>query len=396
MTEPVELPQDPEEIVSGTQLADGPCAGDEPLYVTSPALPPLADLIPVLEKIWHSRTLTNDGPYHEQFESALARHLGVEHLVLVSNATLGLLLALKQAGATGQVITTPFSFVGTTHAIRLAGLEPVFVDIDPESLNLDPSKLEAAITPTTTAILPVHCFGRRCNVDAIEAVARRNRLRVIYDAAHAFGVTDAGGSILRHGDMSVLSFHATKVFNTFEGGAVICSDAESKRGIEQLKNFGIVDELHVEAVGLNAKMNEFSAALGLLQLSHVGEYIAKRRRLVERYESLIEKIPGVRSLLPTVGQSDNHYNFPILVESEFPLARDALYDLLRSKGIYARRYFHPLISALPMYRELDSANATNLPVAHDISARILCLPLFPHLDERQQSRIISIIAGCVK
>ncbi len=363
-----------------------------PLYVTSPALPPLEELLPLLEHIWRSRTLTNDGPYHEQFEAALGEYLGVDHIALVSNATLGLMLALQQGGLSGQVITTPFSFVGTSHAIRLAGLEPVFIDVDPVTLNLDPAKIEAALTAQTTAIMPVHCFGRRCDVGAIEAVARCHGLRVIYDAAHAFGVRDDGGSILRHGDMSVLSFHATKVFNTFEGGAVICRDAEAKRDIDRLRNFGIVDEVTVTHVGLNAKMNEFSAALGLVQLRHVDKYIARRKELAAYYRELLSAIPGVQCLEPPGEIEPNYYSFPVLVEPSSGVTRDALYMRLREQGIYARRYFYPLISDLPMYRDHPSAAPENLPVAQSIAERILCLPMFPALTAAQQQRIIETIA----
>ena len=363
------------------------------LYVTSPALPPFEELLPLLEEIWRSRTLTNDGPYHERFEAALGEYLGVEHLALVSNATLGLLLALQQARVSGQVITTPFSFVGTSHAIRLAGLEPVFVDIDPVSLNLDPARIEAALTPATTAIMPVHCFGRSCDVAGIDDVAQRHGLRVIYDAAHAFGVRDNGGSILRHGDMSVLSFHATKVFNTFEGGAVICRDAQAKRDIDRLRNFGIVDEVTVTQVGLNAKMNEFSAALGVVQLRYVDQYIARRREIAAHYRELLEAIPGVDCLEPPSEVQPNYYSFPVLVDPASGETRDALYASLREQGIYARRYFYPLISDLPMYRGHPSAAKENLPVAQSVADRILCLPMFPALTTAQQRHIVDIISA---
>jgi dTDP-4-amino-4,6-dideoxygalactose transaminase len=354
-------------------------------------LPPLKELLPLLEQIWQSRTLTNDGPYHEKFEQALCSYLGIEHVALVSNATLGLVLALQQSGISGQVITTPFSFVGTSHAIRLAGLEPVFVDIDPQTLNLDPSRIESALTAETSAIMPVHCFGRRCDVDAIDAVAQRHGLRVIYDAAHAFGVQDEGGSILRHGDMSVLSFHATKVFNTFEGGAVICKGAEAKNEIDRLRNFGIVDEVTVTHVGLNAKMNEFSAALGLIQLGHVDQYISRREHIAAYYRELLAPVSGLQCLEPSAEKHPNYYSFPVLVQPNFDASRDELYNHLRGKGIFARRYFHPLISDLPMYCRQPSASADNLPVARSISERILCLPMFPDLTDEQQRHIVETL-----
>ena len=369
-------------------MADG-----RPLYVTRPSLPPLQDFLPLLEDIWSSRIVSNDGPYHRRFETALGHYLGVEHLCLVANATLGLLLALKQCKLQGEVITTPFSFVGTSHAVALAGLEPVFVDIDAQSLNLDPAAVAAAITPQTCAIMPVHVFGRACDTLAIDALARDHSLRVIYDAAHAFGIQDAGGSILRHGDMSVLSFHATKVFNTFEGGAVVCGDIKMKQGIDQMRNFGIVDEVTITSVGMNAKMNEFSAALGLLQLQHIDDCIARRGAADARYRRLLADVPGVSCLQSPTDQSLNHYNFPLLVTTNAGYSRDQLYERLRGHGIYARRYFYPLISDLPMYSQLPSATATKLPIAHDIAQRVLCLPLFPDLQADEQERIVSIIAG---
>jgi len=391
MTDPRAPPPSPTYSAIGAAESRG-AEHVDPLYVTSPALPALDELLPFLEEIWRSRTLTNDGPFHEKFESALSHYLGVEHLALVSNATLGLLLALQQSGIRGQVITTPFSFVGTSHAIRLAGLEPVFVDIDPVSLNLDPAKLKAAVTAETAAIMPVHCFGRRCDVATIEDVARQHGLNVIYDAAHAFGVRDAEGSILRHGDMSVLSFHATKVFNTFEGGAVVCKTRESKLDIDRLRNFGIIDEVTVKGVGLNAKMNEFSAALGLIQLRHVDDYIARRRKITERYYRLLDGMPGVQCLDPSTECHPNYYSFPVLINPESGTTRDALYIRLREHGIHARRYFYPLISDLPMYRSYPSAAQDNLPIAQSIADRVLCLPMFPALQAEQQRRIADILS----
>ena len=347
----------------------------------------------MLEDIWQSGILSNDGPYHQKFEEALSRYLGVEHLSLVTNATLGLQLAIRQCKLKGEIITTPFSFVATSHALALAGLEPVFADVDPVSLNLDPTAVEAALTPQTGAIMPVHIFGRTCNTAAFEILANKHSLRVIYDAAQAFGVRDTGGSVLRHGDMSVLSFHATKVFNTFEGGAVICKDAATKAAIDDLRNFGIIDEVTVTDVGMNAKMHEFSAALGLLQLRYIDDCIARRGEADAHYRELLAEVSEVRCLPAMENQNSNYYSFPVLVESDAGFTRDELYERLLAHGIYARRYFYPLISDLPMYRHLPSAQAARLPVAQDIARRILCLPLFPDLRREEQQRIVNIIAG---
>ncbi|MCC5869620.1 MAG: DegT/DnrJ/EryC1/StrS family aminotransferase [Gammaproteobacteria bacterium] len=361
-----------------------------PLYVTRPMLPPLAEMLPLLEDIWSRRMLSNDGPYHQQFESALACFLGVPYVVLVSNATLGLLLALRQSRMCGKVITTPFSFVGTSHAIRWAGLEPVFVDIDSETLNIDAARLPEALDDQVAGLLPMHCFGRPCDTQGIGRFAKEHGLPIVYDAAHAFGVGDAQGSVLRHGDFSVLSFHATKVFNTFEGGAIICHDEATKRELDLLKNFGIVDETQVESVGLNAKLNEFQAALGLVQLVHVEGYIAARRQREQNYRDLLAQTPGIR-LATAVPGTHNHYAFPIFVAPDHPLGRDGLYLRLREHGIFARRYFHPLISDLPMYRQLRSADPARLPVAKRVSESILCLPLFPDISESDQARVAALL-----
>ena len=364
-----------------------------PVFVTRPSLPPLDELLPLLEDIWDRRVLTNDGTYHRVLEMELGRYLGVEYLCLVQNATLGLLLALRQLKLCGEVITTPFTFVGTAHAIVLAGLEPVFVDIDRDSLNLDPALIEAAITPRTAAIMPVHVFGRSCDTAAIDGIARRHKLRVIYDSAHAFGIRDSGGSVLRHGDMSVLSFHATKVFNTFEGGAIVCADATMKAEIDLMRNFGIVDEVSVSGVGLNAKLNEFSAALGVVKLRHIDDYIARRGVADALYRELLQGFPGISCLPSPSGQTLNYYNFPVLIDGGVMADREAVYNRLRSHGIHSRRYFYPLVSDLSAYRHLESARPARLPVAHRIAQRILCLPLFPDITAAEQQRIVEIIAG---
>lgn len=362
------------------------------LYVTQPHLPPLEDFIPLLQQIWNSKLLTNNGPFHQQLEQALCDYLGVEHLALFANGTLALVTALKALGITGEVITTPYSFVATAHSLLWNNITPVFVDIEPRTLNLDPAKIEAAITPQSIAILPVHCYGNPCDVEAIQRIADRHNLKVIYDAAHAFGVQCHCGSVLNHGDLSVLSFHATKVFNTFEGGAIVCPDAKTKRHIDDLKNFGFDGETHVIAIGINGKMNEMQAALGLLQLQHIDAAIARRAAIAARYSKAIEAIPGL-SRVPDAGQQvANHAYFPILVGDDYPLSRDQLYEKLKAKGINGRRYFYPLISDFPMYREFPSAQANKLPVAADAAERVICLPIYPALDESEQARVI----GCMQ
>ncbi|ONX57805.1 aminotransferase [Burkholderia cenocepacia] len=363
----------------------------ERIYVTQPHLPPLEEFLPYLEKIWESRTLTNGGPFHQQFEQALCEYLGVPHLSLFANGTLALVTALQALRITGEVITTPYSFVATAHSLLWNGIKPVFADVAPGTLNLDAARIEAAITPQTTAIMPVHCYGNPCDVDAIQKIADNYNLRVIYDAAHAFGVQTAAGSALAHGDLSVLSFHATKVFNTFEGGAIVCPDAKTKQRIDHLKNFGFVDEVTVVAPGINGKMSEINAAFGMLQLQHIDGALARRRDIDTLYRALLLDVRGIRCL-PQGGQTvANHAYFPILVEDDYPLDRDALYRKLRDHDVYARRYFHPLISEFPMYRGLPSANRDNLPVASEAARKVLCLPLYPALTDDTVHRIVKLI-----
>ena len=364
---------------------------DKLIPVTKPFLPPLDEFIPYLEKIWDSKVLTNGGPMHQQLEKALCEYLGVEHIALFSNGTLALVTALQALRITGEVITTPYSFVATAHSLLWNGIKPVFVDVDPNTLNLDPAKIEAAITPQTTAILPVHCYGHPCDVEAIQKIADNYNLKVIYDAAHAFGVQDQGGSVLRYGDLAVLSFHATKVFNTFEGGAIICPDAKTKLRIDQLKNFGFVDEVTVVAPGINGKMSEINAAFGLLQLKYIDEALARRREIDQTYRYLLSKIKGIRCL-DDAGESVANYSyFPILIESEYPLNRDALYQKLKDNNIFARRYFYPLISEFPMYRGMQSAHRDNLPVASEAALKVLCLPIYPGLSDEQVNAICEVI-----
>lgn len=366
---------------------------DKPIYVTQPHLPDLQEFIPYLEQIWENKVLTNGGPFHQQFEQALCRHLGVEHISLFSNGTLALLTALQALRVTGEVITTPYSFVATSHSLLWNGIKPVFVDIDPATLNLDPRRIEEAITPHTTAIMPVHCYGQPCDVDAIQRIADNYNLKVIYDAAHSFGVRQNGSSILTHGDLSVLSFHATKVFNTFEGGAIVCPDAKTKVRIDRLKNFGFVDETTVVAPGINGKMSEINAAFGLLQLKSVDAAIDARRRIGERYTRQLEGIDGIVCLHDWGQEWANYSYFPVLVKPDYPLSRDALYQALRDNGVHARRYFYPLISEFPMYRGMPSADPARLPVATEASREILCLPIYPNLAEDAQQKVIDVVRG---
>lgn len=361
--------------------------------VTKPYLPPLEEFIPMLRAIWDERWLTNNGPFHQRLEKALAHHLGVEHLALFANGTLALVTALQVLRITGEVITTPYSFVATAHSLLWNKIKPVFVDIEAASMTIDPDRIEAAITPSTSAILAVHCYGHPCNVERIRAIADTYGLRVIYDAAHAFGVRYRGEPLVRHGDLSVLSFHATKVFNTFEGGAIVCPDGKVKKRVDFLKNFGISDEVTVVAPGINGKMNEFQAALGLLQLEHIGEAIRLRREVDRRYREMLRGVPGLQIPLPPAETEWNYAYFPVLIGREFETSRDGLYERLREAGVHARRYFYPLISEQPMYRGLPSAKPANLSVAKEISARILCLPIYPDLSEEDQNRVVKVIRG---
>jgi dTDP-4-amino-4,6-dideoxygalactose transaminase len=363
------------------------------IFVTQPTLPPLDEFIPYLEKIWTNKFLTNGGPFHEQFESALCEYLGVKHIAVFTNGTIALVTALQTLRITGEVITTPYSFVATSHSLLWNGIKPVFADVSPETLNLDPAKIEAAITPQTTAIMPVHCYGHPCDVDAIQSIADNYNLRVIYDAAHAFGVQDAQGSILRHGDLSVLSFHATKVFTTFEGGAIVCPDTKTKVRIDQLKNFGHVGEVTVVAPGINGKMSEFNAALGLLQLKYLDQALASRKRIDAAYRVRLSGVTGIRCLNDAGEAVANYAYFPILVGADYPLKRDELNQNLKDIGIHPRRYFYPLISDYPMYRGLHSARRDNLPAATAAAQQILCLPIYPALDMSVVDEVARFIAA---
>ncbi|HDJ1439297.1 TPA: DegT/DnrJ/EryC1/StrS family aminotransferase [Serratia rubidaea] len=363
------------------------------IYVTQPYLPDLKEFIPYMESIWDNKILTNGGPMHERLEKELCNYLGVNEVALFNNGTIALLTALQALRITGEVITTPYSFVATAHSLLWNGIKPIFVDIDPVTLNMDPDSIEAAITPQTTAIMPVHCYGNPCDVDKIQRIADNYNLRVIYDAAHAFGVNDAGGSVLRHGDLSTISFHATKVFNTFEGGAIICPDKKTKTRINNLKNFGIVDETTVVAPGINGKMSEINAAFGLLQLKHVDSAIARRKEIDMYYREALAGVDGITLIAPTGQLRANYSYFPILIEDDFRMDREALYAFLKARDIFSRRYFFPLISEFPMYRGMPSSAKENLPVANNVARRVLCLPIYPDLSHSDQTRIISLIKG---
>ena len=362
------------------------------IYVTQPSLPPLDEFIPYLKRIWDSKWLTNNGQFHQQLEKELAEYLGVKYISLYANGTLALIIILQVLGIKGEVITTPYSFVATTHAIWWNGIKPVFVDIEPEHCNLNPEKIEAAITTKTTAIVPVHVYGNPCDVDKIKGIADTYGLKVIYDAAHAFGVEINNNSVLNFGDISVLSFHATKVFNTFEGGAIICHDEKTKKRIDYLKNFGFADEVTVVEPGINAKMNELQAAYGLIQLKYIDKAIEQRKKIANYYRENLEDIKGIRFLEDMEGVKHNYAYFPIFVdEKEYGLKRDELYEKLKENNIYGRRYFYPLISQLSPYKGLDYAKPENLPNAEKIAEQVICLPIYPDLPINTVNLIIKLI-----
>ena len=364
------------------------------ITVTSPLLPKLEDFIPMLQDIWDKKWLTNNGFYHKELEKALADYLGVKYISLFTNGTLPLITALQALRITGEVITTPYSFVATTHSIWWNGLKPVFVDVDEETGNIDPEKIEAAITPHTTAIMPVHVYGTPCNTKRIQEIADIYGLKIIYDAAHAFGVRVNEESILKAGDISTLSFHATKVYNTIEGGALICHDEATKKRIDYLKNFGFADETTVVAPGINSKMDEVRAAYGLLNLKQVDDAIARRKATAERYRAVLKDVPGIRCLNDIEGVRHNYAYFPIFIdEKKYGLSRDALYEKLKEYNIFGRRYFYPLISTFSAYKGLESADPKNLPVAHRLADQVLCLPMFAGLSEADVERVLDIITS---
>lgn len=362
------------------------------ITVTSPLLPPLEEFKPYLEDIWRRKWLTNNGYYHKELENALCEYLGVPYISLFTNGTLPLICALQALRITGEVITTPYSFVATTHALWWNGIKPVFVDIDRRTGNIDPEKIEAAITPKTTAIMPVHVYGQPCEMERIQEIANTYGLKVIYDAAHAFGVEKEGKSLLAAGDMSTLSFHATKVYNTVEGGALVCQDAQTKQRIDYLKNFGFANETTVVAPGINGKMDELRAAYGLLSLKHVDEAIARRKQVALRYREALRQVRGITFFEDRPGVKHNYSYFPIFInEKEYGMSRDALYEKMKTAGVYGRRYFYPLISTFSTYRGLESARPSNLPNAHKMAEEVICLPMHHGLSEEDVDRVLRCI-----
>jgi dTDP-4-amino-4,6-dideoxygalactose transaminase len=366
---------------------------DKPIYVTSPLLPSLEDFTFLLKEIWESKMLTNNGNFHQKLEE-LAKYLKVPYLSLFTNGTLPLITALQAMRITGEVITTPFSFVATTHSLWWNGIKPVFVDIEPETCNLDPSKIEAAITPRTTAIMPVHVYGKPCKTKEIQEIANKYGLKVIYDAAHAFGVEINGESILNFGDMATLSFHATKVYNTLEGGALVVHDEQTKKRIDYLKNFGFASETEVVAPGINSKVDEVRAAYGLLNLKQVDHAINSRRKVAIRYRDELQGVKGITFFNDIPGVRHNYSYFPIFINAEeYGMTRDELYFKMKEHNVFGRRYFYPLISTFSTYRGLDSANPDNLPIATQMSNNVICLPMHHALSENEVYNTMSESIG---
>ena len=365
---------------------------NDQITVTSPLLPNLDEFNEMLRDIWASKWITNNGSFHKQLEAELCNYLKVPYISLFTNGTLPLITALQALRISGEVITTPFSFVATTHSIWWNGIKPVFVDIDPSNCGLDPDKIEAAVTPKTTAIMPVHCYGKPCDTERIQAIADKYGLKVIYDAAHAFGVEVNGESILNKGDMSTLSFHATKVYNTIEGGALVMHDEQTKKRIDYLKNFGFAGETEVVAPGINSKMDEMRAAYGLLNLKQVDSAIEARRQVAVRYREALRDVPGISFFDDMPGVRHNYSYFPIFVKAEeYGMTRDELYFKLKEHNILGRRYFFPLISTFSTYRGLPSAATENLPVATRVANEVICLPMHHELSEEDLNRIIEVI-----
>lgn len=367
---------------------------EKTITVTSPLLPDLKEFEKSLEDIWSRKWLTNNGEYHKKLEAALSEYLGVPYLSLFTNGTLPLITALQALRITGEVITTPYSFVATTHSIWWNGIKPVFVDVEEKTGNIDPAKIEAAITPRTTAIMPVHVYGTPCKTDEIQKIADKYGLKVIYDAAHAFGVKVGGKSVLEEGDISTLSFHATKVFNTVEGGALICHDEATKKRIDYLKNFGFADEVTVVAPGINSKMDELRSSYGLLNLKQVDKAIESRKATALRYREGLKDVPGVRWLEDIEGVRHNYSYFPLFIDEEkYGMSRDELYARLKEHNILGRRYFYPLISEFSTYRGLESAAPENLPVAHKLASSVICLPMYAFMEEKDIERVVECVRG---
>jgi len=367
-------------------------ANKETITVTSPLLPNLEEFNVMLKEIWYSKWITNNGSFHQQLEKELAKYLGVPYISLFTNGTLPLLTALQALRITGEVITTPYSFVATTHSIWWNGCKPVFVDIDPATGNMDPNKIEAAITPKTTAIMPVHCYGKPCDTKAIQDIADKYGLKVIYDAAHAFGVKVNGESILNAGDMSTLSFHATKVYNTLEGGALVMQDEKTKKRIDYLKNFGFAGEIEVVAPGINSKVDEVRAAYGLLNLKQVDAAIEARRQVAIKYRNALRGVEGITFMDDMPGVTHNYSYFPMFVDAEkYGITRDELYFKMKADGVLGRRYFYPLISEFSTYRGLPSSAKENLPNAHRMADSVICLPMHHLLTDKDIERVIETI-----
>lgn len=365
---------------------------DKILTVTSPLLPDLKEFGDLLQQIWDAKWITNNGSFHQQLEKELATYLGVPYISLFTNGTLPLLTALQALNITGEVITTPYSFVATTHSIWWNGCKPVFVDVDPATGNIDPEKIEAAITPRTSAIMPVHVYGQPCNTNRIKEIANKYGLKVIYDAAHAFGVRVNGKSILTEGDLSTLSFHATKVFNTIEGGAMVMPDLETKKRIDDLKNFGFHDDVTVVGPGINSKMDEVRAAYGLLNLKKADAAIEARHQAALRYRESFAGIPGITFFQDIPGVNHNYSYFPIFVDSgKYGMTRDELFFKMKEHGVLSRRYFYPLISSFSTYCSLPSASASNLPVATRMADSVICLPMHDSLSEQDIDRVVGLI-----
>lgn len=358
------------------------------IYVTQPVLPDLEKFIPYLEQIWENKILTNCGPLHQQLEKELCEYLGVPYISLFNNGTIALVTALQALNLTeGEVITTPYTFIATAHSIIWNNLTPVFVDIDPITSNIDPEKVEQAVTEKTVAIMPVHCYGIPCDVERLQRIADQSNLKLIYDAAHAFGINYKGQSLLNYGDLSVISFHATKVFNTFEGGAIVCHSAEMKKHIDQLRNFGIQNETTVDAVALNGKLSEIHAALGLLQLQNIDQTLGLRNQIDKTYRELLSDVKGIRCLERLGLEKDNSAYFPIVIDEHYPLSRDDLFVKLKANNIFARKYFYPIMTEFKIYEKY----AAFTPNAKWLSDRILCLPLYPTLSIEECKKIIALI-----
>lgn len=362
------------------------------ITVTSPLLPNLDEFNALMKEIWESKWITNNGQFHKRLEAALAEYLKVPYVSLFTNGTLPLLTALQALRITGEVITTPYSFVATTHSIWWNGCKPVFVDIDSATGNIDPERIEAAITPKTTAIMPVHVYGKPCDTRKIQEIADRYGLKVIYDAAHAFGVEVEGKSILNAGDMSTLSFHATKVFNTIEGGAMVMHDEATKKRIDYLKNFGFANETTVVGPGINSKMDEMRSAYGLLNLKQVDAAIESRHQVAIRYRKALREVEGISFFDDMPGVRHNYSYFPIFVDAEkYGMTRDELYQKMKDANVLGRRYFYPLISEFSTYRGLESARPENLPNAHKMADSVVCLPMHHALGEADIERVLACV-----